>query len=236
MNSVDMQHFVKLPSFFCFAILYWVGNPVFAQSVNKWGEWIDPGSDCKYERTGDDVTFEVKPDNNFAPEQENVAAPRILRPAKDVSGGFIVEVTVSGEFVTNGGGFQGAGLFLLTENDSIRLEHASLNGRDYINFEERTGSFRPRNLGSDWQVRFDPSQPIQLRLISDGSDLTAGLKQGDKPWSYKTDHFDLSGIVRIGVLGVNRSSKDFKPTFSNFKFTSDEKLIERLPEDIFDHY
>lgn len=154
------------------------------RTFEGWGTMVDPDGDCKAELDGKSLVVEAPAKaHDLSVELERMNAPRVVQ---DVSGDFIVQVTVAADLQPTGPStillrtpYNGAGLLLYDDEDSyIRLERAAIE-RDgkvisYVNFEIRDNGqhdYRaaPINIEGDWHMRLERhGDKIQALISPDG--------------------------------------------------------------------
>jgi RNA polymerase sigma factor (sigma-70 family) len=196
-----------------------------ALALKDWGAALDPDADCKFAVQNDKLTILIPgKDHALCIEQNRMNAPRILR---DVTGDFIAQVKVSGEFpagatsvVPTRRAFQGAGLLLwLDEKTYIRLERAEVNidGKNvsYANFELRKDADFTR--GGDTTVQ-PTEKATYLRLERRGNKVYGSASNDGIQWAaLEPIEIDLPKKVKVGLLAGHNTSTAFEPSFEEWK-------------------
>jgi regulation of enolase protein 1 (concanavalin A-like superfamily) len=160
-----------------------------------------------------------------------MSAPRVLR---EITGDFVAEVTVSGDFPQNASTtikgrfpFHGAGLLLWVDSGTyIRLDRAQAN----ITWEGKQEHF----LYPAWEVRFAgkalrlgsnvdgtlSAKSTKLRLTRSGTKLTAALSEDGTTWrELDPINIPLPEKLQIGVSASHNTEGPFEAEFENFKVT-----------------
>jgi hypothetical protein len=91
-----------------------------------WQRPVNPGGACRFERTGNRLVITVPGKGHGLHARDGGNAPGLLR---EVSGDFVVEVRVGGDFGTcsgpNGATFRRAGLLLTDGHQFVMLQRAA---------------------------------------------------------------------------------------------------------------
>ncbi len=213
-----------LPIIVCLVALGVHADDRQGNSFKGWGSVIDPDRDCEITLKGDAVTFKLPGTaHDFAAELQRWNAPRIL---SDVTGDFIVEVKVAGEFqpsetstIETRQPYNGGGLLLVKDRDNYVSLHrgaVELNGqvRQYANFELRKDAelaISRSELGLD-------DKDAYLRIERRGNKIFALASHDGIQWkSYEEPIiFDFPETAQLGVEVVNSSNKPFTCMMEGF--------------------
>ncbi len=212
----------------CFAI---VCSSLLAETeIPGWGKTVDPEGDCSFVVEEGRLRITAPgPVHGLSAELGRMNAPRVLR---DVSGDFVAELTVAGEFapgdktLAERTPFNGAGLLLFQDEGTYaRLERATLerngNYRHYSLFSVRENAEQPLYVAANNPNVASATASTQLRLERRGDTLYGSVRQGAGKWRHMIPK-DLSNWrkdLKLGVHAVNASSRPFTPEFSELKIT-----------------
>lgn len=154
------------------------------RTFEGWGTAVDPDGDCKFVLDGKTLGIEAPATpHDLSAELGRMNGPRVVQ---EVSGDFILEVTVDAELQPTGPStipertpYNGAGLLLYDDEDSyIRLERAAIERGGavirYVNFEIRDNGQHsarslPLKIEGDWHMRLERhGDQVQAMLSPDG--------------------------------------------------------------------
>lgn len=208
------------------------------EKVEGWGTALDLAGDCKFVAKDNALVMTVpggKP-HDLSAELKSSTAPRVLKP---LSGNFVLQVKVEGEFVPGGesteprrSGYRGAGLVVFADaRNYARLERATLQwtGEDphaYTNFEIRVDGQLER-IGTTGDAPLDPHKPTWLRLERKGNILQGAVSQDGREWvplvpkelgdAWKEDTLG-------GVAAISTSKEEFTPRYSELSVTDKQPI------------
>jgi regulation of enolase protein 1 (concanavalin A-like superfamily) len=188
-----------------------------------WGEYVDPGKDCKVVRDGDTVTIDVPGKlHDLCPAIRKVNAPRILG---EVRGDFIAEVEARGDVHPAGAStrpevapYNGVGLLLWQDADNlVRLERAAIlrDGKllSYVNFERHHGS--DPTTGQPLEIQ---DHPVRLRLERHGDQVVGSVSYDGVRWTgLEPFSMQLPATVKVGVAAVNTAKQPFQAQVKGFE-------------------
>jgi hypothetical protein len=210
------------------------------QIIAGWGVAVDPDGDCGFAIEDGAVVITV-PGGQFphdlGAELNNTNAPRVLR---EVSGDFMLEVRVDGDFNPGGKstqpgrtGYTGAGLVAFADNKNyVRIERATLQGseksvrRHYGNFEVRIDG-KVQRFGQTNDLPLEDNQPVYLRLIRRGAKMYGAVSHDGKEWKEgepKDIGADWPDKLLVGVAAISTSVRPFTPYYSDFRASEAPKL------------
>ncbi len=176
-----------------------------------WDKPLDPDGDCRFREDAGKLTISLpdKKVHDLVAEVGKTNAPRLLR---DVTGDFVAEVRIGGDF--SGDSVLLAGLFLTVDDKTyLRLERGRFAGGAHCFWELRRDGKR------DAKSAIDPVPAFEgyLRLERRGSTLIGSHGTDGQNWTELTSYeIDLPLKVKIGVAAVSTSAA-FAPTFERFR-------------------
>jgi regulation of enolase protein 1 (concanavalin A-like superfamily) len=199
--------------------------------VAGWGTALNPAEDCEFELTSDRLTIIVpgaETPHDLSSELASSTAPRVLQP---VSGDFVIQVRVDGEFQpgtesTQEGrsGYTGAGLLVMADAQNfVRIERATLHypgdiSRPYVNFEIRVnGELKQQGTTGDFPT--EGNKPTWLKLERKGQQMLGAMSHDGENWIYGNPK-DLSAeawtqdSIVAGVAAISTSLQTFSPRYS----------------------
>ncbi|MBI1176205.1 DUF1349 domain-containing protein [bacterium] len=208
------------------------------QSIEGWGNSIDPAGDCQFKVADGKLTITVpgsaKP-HDLSPEMSSTTAPRVVRPVK---GDFTIQVRVDGEFQPSGEstqtgrtGYTGAGLVVFVDDENfVRIERATLNlggarAIPYTNFEIRVNG-RLEQPGTTGDLPTESGKPTWLRLERRGKQIRGAMSHDGEHWQYgnpkelRAKAWDENSIV-AGVAAISTSKQTFAPIYSHLTLHHD---------------
>ncbi len=210
-------------------------DPAF---IAKWGNALDPDSDCKFTMDGKDLKISVPGSahaHDFAAELKNISGPSVTQLVK---GDFTVSVTVDAKYFASDEtteptrwGYHGAGLVVLADPDNyITLQRAAQrppgrNQFECINYELRKDAKRSWLPSAVNLVGLpDENPPFEMRLERKGKKLIASIDHSGDDWKIVwTD--DLPDAwpdeLRVGVVAVSSSKEPFYPVFREYSLKTE---------------
>jgi regulation of enolase protein 1 (concanavalin A-like superfamily) len=198
-----------------------------AQTIKGWGTVIDPDRDCKVTEEESTVTIKVpttRHDLSVFEDKPQHNAPRVLQ---DVKGDFRAQVKVHvfplAQANTASGGtisYVSAGLLLWLDDDNyVRLERGS-NGETASLFIEAE-HWQEGKLVSWKSILLSADRDTWLHIIRKEDKLTLAFSDdGDKWTDALAREVKLPEKLKIGVLAINTTVKEFTPTLEAFKVQS----------------
>lgn len=199
------------------------------KEIPGWGTAVDVDGDCIFLVVDGKLRITAPgPVHGFSIELERMNAPRVMR---EVSGDFLAELTVTGEFapgektLKERTPFNGAGIVLMQdEKNYVLLRRAALerNGeyRHYSSFIVRENAQATRYIPAD-NPNVENMKPTQLRLERRGDTIYGSVRQGTGLWQHMIPKdLALEKDLNIGIIAVNASSQQFTAEFSELKLTS----------------
>ncbi|HEY1381649.1 MAG TPA: sigma-70 family RNA polymerase sigma factor [Gemmataceae bacterium] len=203
------------------------GRPAAARlNVRGWGSASDPDADCKFTVEKDRLTIAVPgTDHAVCIEQNRMNAPRVLRP---VTGDFIAQVKVSGNFPIGGKSlvdtrrpFHGAGLLVWKDDHNyVRLERAQVifdgQAGAYVNWELRKdGDFGRMGGAGELDLK---DEPVWLRIERRGNTLYGSASADGVQWTtLEPMAVELPPKLLVGVVAGQNTTIGFAPTFEGFR-------------------
>ena len=205
-----------------------VEAPFRKEKIENWGTALDLAGDCKFAAKDGALVITVpggKP-HDLSAELTSSTAPRVVR---GVSGNFVIQVKVDGEFQPGSestqpgrSGYRGAGLVVFADDKNyVRLERATLHwsGEEpqaYTNFEIRVDGQLER-IGTTLDAPLDPKKPTWLRLERQGAVLHGFVSQDGREWKplvskELTEAWKAETLV--GVAAISTSKDAFTPQYS----------------------
>jgi regulation of enolase protein 1 (concanavalin A-like superfamily) len=202
------------------------------KTIEGIGSVTDPAGDSKINGDASGLTIVVAAgDHALATERKSMAAPRVLH---EITGDFVAEVTVSGDFpqnastkVPNRFPFQAAGLLLWVDSGTyVRFERAQAN----VTWEDKQQHY----VYPSWELRFAGkalrlASPVdgtlstnitKLRLTRAGTKLTAALSEDGTTWREMDPiNIPLPEKLQIGVSASHNTENQLEAEFENFKVT-----------------
>ena len=192
--------------------------------IKGWGRAADPDRDCEVALKEDSLDIKIPgKSHDYASDISIQNSPQVLR---EVSGDFIVEVRVGGEFnpgatstIAGRLSYHGAGLLLIKDQDNYISLH---RGCVYINQQQRHyANFELRRGGGLAVSRYEieiPNQETYLRLERRGNLVFNATSPDGIHWSsYEPVELELPATVQLGVLGVTSSDVPLAIKFRDLK-------------------
>jgi regulation of enolase protein 1 (concanavalin A-like superfamily) len=213
--------FLPLAAFFLLGVAF--AEEEKAQTIKGWGKVVNPDGDCKVTREKDKVTIAVPGthhDLTFTEDTLKQNAPRILG---DVKGDFTVQVKVRAyplpQANTSSSGkvsFVSSGLLIwLDDKNFVRLDRAAegASPSPFIWVER----FQDGKAVTQKLHRAD-DKDTWLRIISKDGALTFAVSEDSITWTdVHTEEMKLPEKVKVGVLAINTTNREFAPTLEGFK-------------------
>ena len=206
--------------------------------IEGWGSPIDPDGDCAFDLQDGALVITVPagpPPHDLSEEIDSSNAPRVLH---EVTGDFILQVRVDGDFnpgekSTQPGrtGYTGAGLVLFADaKNYVRLERATLQRaggprHNYGNFEVRINGQLQR-IGITSDLPLEDNQPVYLQLTRRGATMFGAISHDGKKWTEgdpKAIGADWPQTLLAGVAAISTSVDVFTPYFSDIRTTNNPK-------------
>ncbi len=202
-------------------------RPVRAADA-PWGEVIDPDGDCRLVFTDDKLAVSIPgKDHALSAEVGRMNAPRVLQ---DVTGDFVAQVKVSGDYPTSVTSavpdfvaWQGAGLLLWQDaKNYIRLERAQLvaegQATSYVVFELRKDGAVVDYSGTN-EHRLT-GRATFLKLERHGDKVSAAVSPDGGKWTLLKP-LDWRGPqnLRVGVSASQDTSTPLNVELEDFNLT-----------------
>lgn len=203
------------------------------QSLEGWGEFVDPSGDCRVTKQDHRVTMTIPGTHhnlNPTPKFDNTDGPRILQ---SVSGDFTAEVTVlpfpipeKGTSNNRGGhSYVAAGLLVWQDDKSFARWFRAANGErsDVFASDElfdegkfKSSYYHPNVKNRDRHIH---NKALHLKVTRRGDELTYFRSLDGTTWEAFAIVPDcpLDAELKVGVGAVNSATREFSPQFSNFK-------------------
>jgi len=201
-------------------------------TVSGWTRVIDPDDDCGIRTDDGKMTITVPPTNHNLNPNRGMNAPRVLQK---VSGDFVVQVKVTGDFRPgtkstkpkgDGRPFNGAGLLLWeSEENFLRFE------RNAYWVEQRPYCYSPLieywHNGKDAgmspiaEAGYFKGRSTWLKINRQGKDVTASVSHDGKEWTdARKFKAEFPEVVYVGVAAGNSSDAPFVVEFEGLEITS----------------
>jgi regulation of enolase protein 1 (concanavalin A-like superfamily) len=199
------------------------------QQIKAWGDVTDPDGDSKINEANGRVTIEVPGAyHDLWPGQGKTNAPRILQ---DVEGDFTVQVKLTGQIRPQAGTvipglassvpFQAASLLIWQDdNNFVRLDRASMVKDNKTIFFCYYHAFKEGKRVVHLSQNLK-DQATYLRLERRGGKIQAAFSQDEgKTWpSFRPEVIDLPMKLKVGVAGLNNTSKPLIAELEGFKIS-----------------
>lgn len=203
--------------------------------IKGWGSFMDPDGDCRARDENGKLVIRVpasQHDLNFADVDpaKRYNAPRVLQ---EVEGNFVAQVKVTGNWtlgpnLANGRNFSTAGL-LVWDSETQYLRHdrnvyipPSQPGK-LFNYYPPLYDLNGKRV-TKWratQSELFEGASTWLRIERNGQEITASISHDGQRWTEMeriTTEFPRS--VRVGVLAINGSAREFIAEFEHFTITA----------------
>jgi beta-lactamase regulating signal transducer with metallopeptidase domain/regulation of enolase protein 1 (concanavalin A-like superfamily) len=196
------------------------------------GSWtvIDPDKDCEVRLVGENLSISVPPTSHDLNAVRGMNAPRVL---KKVSGDFVIQVKLVGEFkpgtISTGKGrpFNGAGILLWqSEKNYLRVErNAFWSGETlycYPPIMEYWHDGKYSGANEDLvEAGYFKGQTTWLKVNRQGKNVTVSISHDGKEWTdVKTFPVELGDELSVGVDALNTSDKTFTVDFEELMIQS----------------
>jgi regulation of enolase protein 1 (concanavalin A-like superfamily) len=203
-----------------------------AQTIEGWGEVIDPAGDCQIVEKKGRVVITVpgtQHNLNPTPEYDNCLAPRVLQ---EVEGDFQVRVKVfafpmpeaNTSTTKQGHSYVAAGLLVWQDDKTfIRCLRAALGEREevFVHVEAFVNGKYPARGYQTLKDRRMQDKDVYVQAERRGEDFTFSRSVDGKDWEavVRLTNLDLAKKVRVGVAAINSTKVEVSPQFAEFKLT-----------------
>lgn len=207
-------------------LLFSFNTGISAEAIPGWGKVTDSSGDCDVSVNERSLKISIPgTDHALCVERRQMNAPRVLQ---EVTGDFVAQVKVSGDFprgtkgmVSSRLAFQGAGLVLMQdEQNYIRLERAQVvagtRTTSYANFElRRNGDFEISGGEENLQ-----DKETFLKLERRGEQVFGYISSDGEAWiPLRPMQVKWAKTLQVGVVAGHNTSTPLIAEFKNFVLT-----------------
>jgi regulation of enolase protein 1 (concanavalin A-like superfamily) len=195
------------------------------QMIKGWGAVVNPDGDCQFKEENGKLTITVPGtyhDLTHSEGRDKLNSPRVLQ---EVKGDFVAQVKVNSfpipaENTSTSLGicFVSSGLLIWLDGDNfIRMDRAALAGlaTPAVLFELYKDG---KQASQNFQEVEDKG--TQLRITRSGTKLTFETGEDGNKWTaVHSEEVTLPGMVNVGVLAINTTTREFAPQLEGLAVT-----------------